>query len=127
LFDGVSEPALERVAAGMAHVHFTDGTRVIQEGDEPDDLYVVRGGSFSVVHGDAQVAVLGEDQWFGEIGLLRHTPRTASVDARGAAHAWRIPGQEFLAAITEAAAPPSALLDDVSSRLAALGELEPRA
>jgi predicted MFS family arabinose efflux permease len=127
LFDGVSEPALERVAAGLAHVHFADGTRVLTEGAEPDDLYVVRGGAFAVVRGDTRVAVLGEDQWFGEIGLLRLTPRTASVDAIGPAHAWRIPGQEFLAAVTEAAAPPSALLDDVSIRLAQLGALEPRA
>ena len=124
LFDGVSEPALERVAAGLVPVHFTDGTRVLQQGADPDDLYVIRGGRFAVLRGDAQVATLEQDQWFGEIGLLRHIPRSASVEAIGDGDAWRIPGHEFLAAITEASAPSSALLDEVSSRLAELDGLE---
>jgi len=120
VFDGVSEPALERVATGLTEVTVTSGTRVLQQGDAPDDLYVVRSGSFAVSKDDAEVARLGADQWFGEIGLLRRTPRTASVDAVTDGIVWRIPGYEFLAAITEAAAPPSALLDDVSSRLVEL-------
>jgi predicted MFS family arabinose efflux permease len=124
LFDGVSEPALERVAAGLRTMTVRAGTRVLTEGAAPDDLYVVLDGEFAVSRARNRVAVLGADQWFGEIGLLRHTARTASVDALVDGTLWRIPGSEFLAAITEAAAPPSALLDDVSSRLGELDELD---
>ena len=94
-----------------------------QQGDAPDDLYVIRSGEFTVRKDTRDVATLGTDQWFGEIGLLRRTPRTASVDAATDGVVWRIPGYEFLAAITEAASPPSALLDDVSSRLVELDAL----
>ena len=121
VFDGVSEPALERVAAGLTEVAVPVETRILVQGDAPDDLYVIRTGDFAVSKDGEQVAVLGPDHWFGEIGLLRRSPRTATVDALTEGVLWRIPGYEFLAAITEAAAPPSALLDEVSIRL---GELD---
>ena len=60
---------------------------------------------------------MGPGEVFGEIGLLREVPRTASVVATGNAEVWRIGGVEFLVAINESAAPPAALLESVSSRL----------
>ena len=117
LFDGASEPALERLAGTVQTVAVAPGTEVVREGDHPDDLFVIRSGAFDVIKGGAPIAALGANDWFGEIGLLREVPRTASVVATGNAEVWRIGGVEFLVAINESAAPPTALLESVSSRL----------
>ena len=120
LFDGASEPALERLATTARRVTFPRGTAVVREGDFPDSVYVIRAGAFSVVKQGIEVATLGPDDWFGEIGLLRDTPRTATVVATSVAEVWQIQGAEFLAAVNESALPAAALLEGISSRLAEL-------
>lgn len=120
LFEGASEPALERLASTAEFAEIPAGTAVVTEGDYPDDVYVIRTGTFAVVKGGQTVATLGADDWFGEIGLLRDTPRTATVSATTDAQVWQIRGVEFLAAVNESALPPAALLDGISARLAQL-------
>lgn len=56
--------------------------------------------------------------WFGEIGLFGNRPRTATVRATEDVRLWRIPGQDFLDALEETGAPPSALVDGIADRLA---------
>ena len=111
LFDGVSEPALERVAAGMAHVALHRRRRACS----PRATRPTTSTWSAAARSTCSAATPGRGArgrtWFGEIGLLRHTPRTAASTRRRGATCGEIPGQEFLAAITEAASPPSALLD----------------
>jgi hypothetical protein len=124
LFAGASRPTLERLAARVEPVVVERGVRVVTEGDAPDSLYVIRGGSFTVEKGGHHVATLGPRDWFGEIGLLHRTPRTASVIAASDATLWSVPGPEFLAAIGESALPPAGLLEGVSTRIAELDALD---
>jgi predicted MFS family arabinose efflux permease len=124
LFDGASEPALERVAAGVRAVAIAAGTTVMRQGDAPDNLYVIRRGTFDVVKDGVRVATIGADDWFGEIGLLRQTPRTAAVRAASDADVWQIPGTDFLATVNESALPPAALLEGMTTRLAQLAEVD---
>jgi predicted MFS family arabinose efflux permease len=123
LFDGASEPALERLAETAAPVSVPSGTCVVRQGDAPNSLYVIREGSFEVAKDGIFVAAIGPDDWFGEIGLLRSSPRTASVTAVSDAVVWRIPGTEFLAAVNESALPPAALLEGIATRLTELNEI----
>ena len=95
----------------------------MRQDDVPDHLYVIRAGQFDVMKDGVQVARLRSNDWFGEIGLLRQTPRTATVRAVGPGELWEIPGIEFLAAINEASLPPAALLDGMTARLAQLEQL----
>jgi predicted MFS family arabinose efflux permease len=124
LFDGASQPALERVAASVRPRTIGAGTTVLHQGDAPDNLYVIRTGTFAVVKDGAHVATIGADDWFGEIGLLRQTPRTATVVATSSSEVWEIPGGDFLATIDESALPPTALLDGMTARLAELAEVD---
>ena len=123
LFDGASPPALERLAGSATRATIPAGTEVVREGGFPDDVYVIRSGSFDVVKQGTRVATLGHDEWFGEIGLLHNTPRTATVVAATTGEVWRIPGPEFLSAINESALPPAALLEGISERLAELDDV----
>lgn len=61
---------------------------------------------------------MGPDDWFGEIGLLQRSPRTATVTTTTAATLWRIPGDEFLAAFAGSASRPDILGGTMAVRLA---------
>lgn len=117
IFEGASLQSLERIAADVGELVVDDGTVVIRQGDQADNLYVVIRGSLKVSVDGREVGQLGEGDWFGEIGLLGRRPRTASVTTSAETVLWRIPGSTFLSVLEDAGAPPSALLDSIADRL----------
>ena len=127
LFDGADRAAVELVAAAAVAESVNAGTTVIGEGAEPDDLYVIRSGTFSVAtatHGTLRLITAGD--WFGEIGLLERRPRTASVIAQSPAEVWRIPGDVFLRAVGGLASMPDPLRRGIASRLTLSSAPPPR-
>ena len=72
----------------------------------------------SVLDANRPINKMSAGDWFGEIGLLQRSPRTATVVATSEAVVWRIPGETFLSALGTLAAEPSALLDTMADRLA---------
>ncbi len=119
IFEGASRSSLERLAAEVDEVEVPAGAIVIREGDEPDDLYIVTRGLLAVTVQERPVGELGRNEWFGEIGLFDHRPRTATVTTVVDSKLWRIPGETFLDVLEDAGAPPSALVDGIADRLAA--------
>jgi predicted MFS family arabinose efflux permease len=117
IFDGASQQSLERIAAEVGEFVVGEGSVVIRQGDEPDDLFLVVDGSLRVTVGDREVGRLGDGEWFGEIGLLDRRPRTATVTATADTRLWRIPGSTFLSVLEDAGAPPSALVESIADRL----------
>ena len=64
----------------------------------------------------SQVNSLEPPDYFGEIGLIEQIPRTATVTAARDARLLRIPGEDFLAALTEYT-PSTALVEGAAMRL----------
>ena len=118
LFADASPSALERLAASVIVERVPAGAVVLRQGDPADDLFVVQEGDFAVFDADRQINSMSRGDWFGEIGLLQRSPRTATVVATSQALVWRIPGETFLGALGTLAAAPSALLDTMADRLA---------
>ena len=85
IFAGLPPARLEAAARRLALVGVSQGETVIRQGDPADRFYVVDAGSFRVTQHDgeteAELRRLGPGDVFGEIGLLRGIPRTASVTA----------------------------------------------
>jgi predicted MFS family arabinose efflux permease len=117
LFEGASIAALEYVAAAAVEETAAPGAVVVRQGDPPDDLYVIRTGRFSVTVDGNEVNRLGASDWFGELGIVRREPRSASVIATTAATLWRIPGAVFLDAIEGLQIAPEAGSLTATSRL----------
>ena len=117
LFEGASTAALEHVAAAAVDQAVASGAVVVRQGDPPDDLYVIRTGRFSVTVDGDEVNRLGASDWFGELGIVRRAPRSASVIATTAATLWRIPGPVFLDAIEGLQIAPEAGTLTATSRL----------
>lgn len=115
LFAAASRSSLERLAAAASEHHAMTGASVIIEGDVADAFYAVLDGELEVTavgeRGGAPVRLrsLGPGTYFGEIGLLGHIPRTATVTALTPCTLLRIDGADFLDALTNLGATPSLL------------------
>ena len=124
IFTGATRFALERLASAADEVSVASGTVVIAEGDPADDFYVCTDGTLDVFArgefaGPARhLRTLGPGAHFGEIGLIEHIPRTATVRATTDCSLLRIPGGAFLDALTTAPAGLSTMRDGVRIALA---------
>ncbi|MGE0306000.1 MAG: MFS transporter [Acidimicrobiia bacterium] len=118
IFEAASTASLERLAASIEVESPELGRAVVIQGEPADDLFIVRGGRFRVLDGPVELNHMTAGDWFGEIGLLQNGPRSASVVAASPGSLWRIPGDVFLLALNDQAAPPTALIDAMSDRLA---------
>jgi len=114
---GVADRFRQQVAAALRTEHLTAGTVVLAEGEPADDMFVTRSGDFVVTINGRQVDAMRDGDWFGEIGLLQHRDRTATVIAATAAEVWRVPGATFLSALEDSRAEPAALMDVMAERL----------
>lgn len=85
IFSGLPVARLEAAARQLVEVPVTPGQVVIRQGDHADRFYLVSDGTLSVTQvGDEEereLRQLGRGDVFGEIGLLRGVPRTATVTA----------------------------------------------
>lgn len=81
LFRSVTYQELVRVL-NITHVRqYAVGERVVAEGDEGDELFVVLTGNVRVHSGEGLITELGPGQHFGEMALIDKAPRSASVTA----------------------------------------------
>jgi MFS family permease len=128
IFEGTSPQQLEALAANLSEESVVAGTIVIREDDDPDDLFAVVTGSMEVRTGAGVeahvVATLAEGDYFGEIGLLEHRPRTATVVAATDSTLYRIPGEDFLRIVNESPRISPTLVSVAANRLAASNPYE---
>jgi CRP-like cAMP-binding protein len=122
IFAAGSRAALERLASSCAETTAPAGEVIIREGDTADAFYVLLSGEVAVsAKGEAQqsrrLRVMGPGTYFGEIGLLAQVPRTATVKALEACTLYRIPGPDFIDALTTSS-PSGGLLEGAKTRLA---------
>ena len=83
LFAGLTEPDLERLAAEAQTLTLPPNTPVIEEGEIGDALYVLLDGELQIskraASHDVKVDVRRPGDVIGEMSLLDHSPRSASV------------------------------------------------
>ncbi|MEX0630587.1 MAG: MFS transporter [Chloroflexota bacterium] len=117
LFDGLAPAALEQAARHLTRMRVTPGQVVVRQGDPADRFFHVLDGSFEVAQtkdpGGAPrfLRTLGPDDVFGEIGLLRGVPRTATVTATGDGTLLALDGGRFLELVGAGPGLTSRLLD----------------
>jgi Cyclic nucleotide-binding domain len=92
-------PTIDNLAANVEHARVTVGEDVFRQGDAGDRFYVIENGEADVVGDGRVVNTLGPGDCFGEIALLRDTPRTATVRARTALGLYSLARPEFLLAV----------------------------
>jgi MFS family permease len=129
VFEGAPVTSLEQLAGALTERPLASGSVVMREGDEADAFYIVRSGTVdvTVIRDGATIRIdhLGPDDWFGEIGLVEHARRNATVTADSDALVWRIAGDDFLAALEQAPRISDALATGMTARGLRAGTARP--
>jgi len=81
LFSSCSNKDLEKIAKAGDEVTMEAGSLVVDQGQTGREAFVILKGSATVRRNGKKVATLGPGSVVGELSLLDHGPRTASVVA----------------------------------------------
>jgi putative ABC transport system ATP-binding protein len=108
LFAHESPVSLSEIAEKMVLATHADGDVILRQGQSPDYFYVIRSGMVDVVETldstERVVNRLAKGDYFGEIALLEHGARTASVVATSPVETYTLARDDFDRAV---AASPS--------------------
>ena len=106
LFAGLDEPQLGVLARAIVRRSFGRNAKIIGAGDPTDSLYIVISGRLKVLMSDEQgreviLSILGPGEFFGEMGLLDDSPRSASVVTLEACELLTISKTDFKRSLAE--------------------------
>jgi len=79
LFNSCSTKDLERIAKAGDRVTMAKGKTMIKQGDPGKEAFIILSGKAVVKKSGKKVATLGTGSVVGELSLLDHGPRTATV------------------------------------------------
>ncbi len=102
LFSGVPSSRLEAALARVHEAAVEAGQVIVRQGDPADRFYMIASGSFVVTQQATPTAPpvvlrhLGANDVFGELGLLRESPRSATVAAESDGVLLELAGKDFL-------------------------------
>ncbi|HMK37747.1 MAG TPA: cyclic nucleotide-binding domain-containing protein [Bacteroidota bacterium] len=96
-FKGAGDDLIREIALVMQPVVYTPGDLVFGAGEPGEDMYFISRGHCEVTSADGRtiVATLREGDFFGEIALLEHRPRSASVRAATYCDLYRLDKESF--------------------------------
>ncbi len=109
VFAGVPASRLADSLSRAIELEVAAGTVVIRQGEPADRFYVILAGAFEVDQADpvsgaiSRLRTMGEDEVFGEIGLLTGSARTATVTAATPGRLVALDAAEFLGLVGSAA------------------------
>jgi hypothetical protein len=111
-------PVQEALARQLQPASYPAGSTILAQGDRSDRFYVICSGEVEVTQDGRVLRVQSAGDFFGEIGLLRDVPRTATVTALADTEVLTLDRADFLAAVTRVQEAASAAEDVVAHRLA---------
>jgi CRP/FNR family transcriptional regulator, cyclic AMP receptor protein len=95
LFAGLAKKDRRRVAQQADEVDIEAGRHLVREGEFAYEFFAIEEGTAEVRRGDQYLADLGPGDFFGEMGLIGDTTRTASVTATSPIRAIVMTGSAF--------------------------------
>ncbi len=103
------------------YVAYSAGQTIVREGDAGDCAFVIEAGEVEVRRGlsgrEIVLARLEPGDWFGEMSVLLHEPRSASIVALTDVRARRLTREAFEQAVADDPVRSRALLRQLASRL----------
>jgi len=115
LFNGLLDKDLNIIVKAMQETIFSPGDRIITEGEDGFDLFVIEEGSpecSKLIDGVKKVVKTCQPgDVFGELALLYNCPRAATVETPERCVCWRLDRETFNCVVREAAIKRSAQYD----------------
>jgi CRP/FNR family cyclic AMP-dependent transcriptional regulator len=97
LFGDLPHKQLGRIAMWADEVDLPAGKPLMAEGNWAHEFFVIESGTASVDHENTHVADLGPGDFFGEMALLEHQRRSATVTTSSPMRAIVMHAREFAA------------------------------
>jgi len=117
LFSSCSTKDLEKIAKAGDEVTLDAGAVIVDQGQTGREAFVIIKGSATVRRNGKKVATLGAGSVVGELSLLDHGPRTATVVADTECTLLVISQRQFLAVIDAIPAISHKLLATLAGRI----------
>ncbi|VDP86973.1 unnamed protein product [Echinostoma caproni] len=100
LFRNMEEEQLEKVIHTMTEQRFQPGDKIIVQGEEGNNFYVIDSGIYEVFIRDANgqdksVFEYQNEGYFGELALMYNAPRSATVVAKTTGRVWSMERKHF--------------------------------
>lgn len=124
LFQGLSKKELRLISQLATYLEEPAGAVLTQEGKVGHEFIIVLDGEVEIRQGDRVVATRGAGSYVGEIALIDHRPRTATVIAKTPVSIEVIGQREFAGLLAEVPELSQQLLAAVARRLADLDRQE---
>ena len=81
LFAGLSRKERDQIARWADEIDVEAGHHLLEQGRFPHEFFVIEQGTVEVTKDGAHLAELGPGDFFGEIAIVEHERRTATVVA----------------------------------------------
>jgi CRP/FNR family transcriptional regulator, cyclic AMP receptor protein len=117
LFSGCTRKELEKVAKASDEITMTAGSVIVDQGQTGREAFVVLEGEVSVKRGGRKIATLGAGTVVGELSLLDHGPRTATVVCETDCELLVIDQRHFRAVLEDVPAMATKLLASLAGRI----------
>jgi CRP-like cAMP-binding protein len=117
LFTGISKAELQRIAGSAKERRYEAGASIVSAGEPGTGFYLIVDGRAEVRQGDRTIRTLGPGDYFGELALLRETPRTATVVAKDPTTCLALTRWDFKGIVIAHPSIAIRLLETVSSRI----------
>jgi len=96
LFKRLPPEEIPNLVKACVPVTFEPGAKIINQGDEGDEFFVIKTGTAKVEVNGNMVATLKSGDYFGENALLRDDPRNASIVCQAKIDALKITRAQFV-------------------------------
>jgi CRP/FNR family transcriptional regulator, cyclic AMP receptor protein len=117
LFAACSTKDLEKIAKVGEEVSFPAGTLIVDQGQTGTEAFVILTGTVIVKRNGKKVSSLGAGSIVGELSLLDHGPRTATVICETDCEFLLIGQRNFLAVVDEVPALSHKLMASLAGRI----------
>ena len=117
LFSACSNKDLEKIAKAGDEVVMPTGSLIVDQGQTGREAFVIISGTAVVKRNGKKVANLGPGSVVGELSLLDHGPRTATVVAESDVTLFVISQRHFLGVIDDVPALAHKLLASLAGRI----------
>jgi len=117
LFTALSKRDLQRIAKASNELSRPAGTVLVDQGDQGREAFVIIEGTATVKRNGRKVGELGPGQSLGELSLLDHGPRTATVTADTDITVLVLSAREFAGVLEEVPGLAQKLLAQLAGRV----------
>ncbi len=117
LFEGFSPEELQRVADLGEEIDLAPGSVIVDQGDPGLDCYVVVEGIASVYVAGDYIAAIRPGSMIGEMALVDHRPRSATVVADTQMRLLRLRSQAFRTLLDEMPKASERVMATLTARL----------